>query len=236
MSWLNASLLLWIDCSLIALMVLCATGHKLGVLPFKIAFLLFLLSGALVSLGSVFGLIGIVMGHAKTLWPMVLVGALPLAFFLFTLGSGSLKVPKIHDVSTRSEPPIVFTEAVHLRKKGDNSLEPASERVVLAQHAFYTHIQPLTLTISPDRCFDTVLSAVEELGWVLIAKDTQGRWVEAYEATSFFGFVDDVRIELTETEQGECVVNARSVSRVGVSDMGVNAKRIRQLFTRIAEG
>ncbi|HUD52817.1 DUF1499 domain-containing protein, partial [Parvibaculum sp.] len=50
--------------------------------------------------------------------------------------------------------------------------------------------------------------------------------IEATAVTKLIGFKDDVAIRVTETEGG-AAVDVRSVSRVGMSDLGTNAKRIR---------
>ena len=41
-----------------------------------------------------------------------------------------------------------------------------------------------------------------------------------------FGFKDDVVVRVRENAEGGSLVDVRSVSRVGRSDLGVNAKRI----------
>jgi len=42
-------------------------------------------------------------------------------------------------------------------------------------------------------------------------------------------FVDDIIIRVERTPEGESKMDVRSASRIGVSDLGANAKRI-QLF------
>ena len=53
----------------------------------------------------------------------------------------------------------------------------------------------------------------------------EGR-LEATETTRWFGFKDDVVVRVSPTSDGSRV-DVRSVSRVGQSDLGVNARRIR---------
>ena len=61
--------------------------------------------------------------------------------------------------------------------------------------------------------------------------------LEATDTTLFFRFKDDVvvRIRPDPARAGGSIVDMRSISRVGVSDVGVNAKRIRD-FLRDLEG
>ena len=64
------------------------------------------------------------------------------------------------------------------------------------------------------------------MGWNIVAKDpSQGR-IEATDTTFWFGFTDDVVIRITPMGSG-ARLELRSVSRVGVSDVGTNAARIR---------
>jgi uncharacterized protein (DUF1499 family) len=51
--------------------------------------------------------------------------------------------------------------------------------------------------------------------------------VEATDTTFWFGFKDDVVVRVRAAENGGgSIVDVRSVSRVGQSDLGLNAKRI----------
>jgi uncharacterized protein (DUF1499 family) len=46
----------------------------------------------------------------------------------------------------------------------------------------------------------------------------------------WFGFTDDIVIRVTPAQNGS-IVDLRSVSRVGKSDLGANAKRINQFIS-----
>jgi uncharacterized protein (DUF1499 family) len=56
--------------------------------------------------------------------------------------------------------------------------------------------------------------------------------IEAYDTSALFRFVDDVAVRIRGAEGGS-VVDVRSTSRVGVSDLGANARRIRELALRL---
>jgi uncharacterized protein (DUF1499 family) len=60
--------------------------------------------------------------------------------------------------------------------------------------------------------------------------DTAAGRLEATARTPWFGFYDDVVVRVRAQGTGSRV-DVRSVSRVGRSDVGMNAKRIRE-FTR----
>ena len=57
--------------------------------------------------------------------------------------------------------------------------------------------------------------------------------IEAVATSSWFGFKDDFVVRLQSTEEGGTVINVRSKSRVGLSDLGVNAARIEEFFALI---
>jgi hypothetical protein len=51
----------------------------------------------------------------------------------------------------------------------------------------------------------------------------------------FFRFKDDVVVRVRPTEDGTgSIVDMRSISRVGVSDLGANAKRVRSFIADLA--
>jgi len=57
--------------------------------------------------------------------------------------------------------------------------------------------------------------------------------IEATDTTRMFGFKDDVVIRVTASGSGSRV-DARSLSRIGSSDLGTNAKRIRSFLRELA--
>jgi uncharacterized protein (DUF1499 family) len=57
--------------------------------------------------------------------------------------------------------------------------------------------------------------------------------IEATDTTTFFGFKDDIVVRLTPIA-GRTVVDVRSVSRIGRSDVGTNARRIREYLAALS--
>ncbi len=92
----------------------------------------------------------------------------------------------------------------------------------------YPDLQPQRFAPPHDfnRVFDAALDVARTMGWEIreIAKD-RGT-IEAVATTRLFKFKDDVTITVAN-EGASVVVNARSKSRVGKSDLGANARRIR---------
>ena len=57
--------------------------------------------------------------------------------------------------------------------------------------------------------------------------------IEASDTSGVFGFVDDTVIRISTNGDGS-IVDMRSVSRVGRSDFGINAKRIEGFLRLLA--
>ena len=78
------------------------------------------------------------------------------------------------------------------------------------------------------------------MGLEIVSSDADSGRIEATATTLLFGFKDDVVVRIVENEAGGVSIDVRSKSRVGKSDLGQNAKRIRQfmenLTLRIAKG
>lgn len=86
-------------------------------------------------------------------------------------------------------------------------------------------IQPLRFDAPSGEVFNVAQSIVEQRGWEVVTADAGSGVIEATETSGWFGFKDDVAIRVRD-EDGRTRVDVRSVSRVGLSDLGANAKRV----------
>ncbi|MGH8271849.1 MAG: DUF1499 domain-containing protein [Gammaproteobacteria bacterium] len=103
------------------------------------------------------------------------------------------------------------------------------------QQAYYPDIRPLlTPDTAPDKAYAAALAAAKAMGWKIAVADAASRHIEATATTSWFGFQDDVAIDVSPSGSGS-VVNIRSESRLGLSDVGMNAKRVRAYLHRLQE-
>jgi uncharacterized protein (DUF1499 family) len=68
------------------------------------------------------------------------------------------------------------------------------------------------------------------MGWELVDSDPGTGRIEATDTTFWFRFKDDVVIQVGRNSAGETELQARSLSRVGRSDVGKNAERLREFF------
>ena len=82
----------------------------------------------------------------------------------------------------------------------------------------------------PPQAFARAREAAHALGWEIVAADEAAGRMEAVATTLWFGFKDDVTVRIVPTAKGSRI-DVRSRSRVGRSDIGANADRIRNFLT-----
>lgn len=108
------------------------------------------------------------------------------------------------------------------------ALDPESRWKALHREA-YADLRPLRLASPPNEVVRRVERLARGRGWNVVAVDPRAGVVEATATTLFFRFKDDVvvRVRPDPARRGGSIVDMRSISRVGGSDVGVNAARIR---------
>ena len=136
-------------------------------------------------------------------------------------------VPPIHDITTDPDNPPVFIAAVPVRNAaGDNSAAYAGAKIAEQQRRAYPDIVPLTLALQPGAVFSRALDTARRMGWTIEAADNAAGRIEASDTSRWFGFTDDIVIRITPSGSGSRI-DLRSSSRLGRSDFGVNAARIK---------
>jgi uncharacterized protein (DUF1499 family) len=140
------------------------------------------------------------------------------------------RVPAIHDISTDTEDPPRFVSVLPLRKDVSNSADYGGPEVAIQQHRAYPDIQPLVSDMPMPEAFAKALKAAEAMGWEIVAVNQAEGRIEATDTTFWFGFKDDIVVRVQSQGDGSRI-DVRSVSRVGKSDVGMNAQRIR-LYVR----
>ena len=141
-------------------------------------------------------------------------------------------LPAIHNISTDVQNPPSFNAIASVRGPDANPLEyPATN--IAPQQAAYPNVKTLILEQPVSEVFARAMSVVEENGWEIVAQDADAGIIEATATTLLWGFKDDVVIRVTEGESST-LVDVRSVSRVGASDIGANAKRIESILSDLA--
>lgn len=168
---------------------------------------------------------------------LLVLGALVCLIPIITIGSQIVKVrsvPAIHDITTDTENPPIFNAIVKLRENAPNGLEygstelPAAELAKLQKTA-YPDIAPIETSLTVSEAISRAEKVLEDQGLEIVSNDTSNGLLEATDTTMWFGFKDDVVVRVSEGQETNRV-DVRSVSRVGVSDVGVNAARINKFL------
>lgn len=227
----SGRLALWLGLGALVVMLVQGPAYKAGLVGVVTALLkvfpaVVVVGGLAVVLGIV-SVAGVKVGGAKAL-RMGLVGLLAgagAAAVPLSLQRISQSVPVIHDITTDTQTPPQFVAVVPLRADASNPVSYDPEIAAIQREA-YPDIQTIELNKSTADVFAAASRAVESLGWELVAAHQGAGRIEATETTAWFGFKDDVVIRIA-ARGGKTLVDVRSKSRVGRSDLGVNAKRIR---------
>ncbi len=163
----------------------------------------------------------------------VAVGAVS-AFIPWQWQSKAGEVPPIHDISTDTRTPPEFVAIAPLRADAPNPAAYAGEQAARAQREAYPDIDTIRLDAPPEEVFDAAVETADALGWQLVAADPSPWRIEATDTTRWFGFKDDVVIRI-RPDESVTLVDVRSKSRLGRSDAGTNAERIRAFRDRLKE-
>ncbi len=190
------------------------------------------LAGAADSLAG--AAVSLVKRNSKTL-PLALGGIIlgvAIANIPYSWREAAREVPAIHDITTDTADPPAFVAILPLRAGAKNPPGYAGRAVAVQQERAYPDIRPALLAVAPITAFQRALAAARTQGWEIVAvAPAEGR-IEASDTSFWFGFVDDVVIRVTPTDEGSRV-DIRSKSRVGGSDVGINAKRIRKFLAEL---
>lgn len=157
---------------------------------------------------------------------LTVIAGIAAAAIPYTWQQRAASAPPIHDISTDTENPPAFVAIAPLRRGAPNPAAYAGEETASAQRDAYPDIQPIHFDAPPGQVFNAAEQAMTKLGWDLVEADADDWRIEATDTTRWFGFTDDVVIRI-RADNGQTKVDVRSKSRVGRSDVGTNARRIR---------
>ena len=183
----------------------------------------------------------------KTRWPLMgldMLGSLGFLGFLVPYVSAILTLPAIHDITTDLADPPQFT-ALTLRDDNwdnipgvDNSdmrgMNPRQRWATVHQDA-YPDIRSVRIDQPVAVVIEKAKRLAEDRGWKVVSVDPAAGHLEATDTISLFRFKDDVVIRARSAENGTAsIIDMRSVSRVGVHDIGANAKRVRRFLSDLS--
>lgn len=160
--------------------------------------------------------------------------AVVLAIVLFP-GLGNRSGPRINDITTDLDEPPSFVSAASVPANAGRDMAHPGEDFAEQQRRAYPDIAPLLLDDPPSAAFDKVRAALASMPRMKITdEDRESGRIEATETSALFHFADDVVVRIRADGDGSRV-DVRSKSRDGKGDMGVNARRIRELLARVRE-
>lgn len=235
MKWSAVALVVAVSAAL--LLVVAGPGTRFGLWSFAVGFQLLrwavYLGLAAVALAAV-GLFvpALRAGQLGTLSVALLVGAGVVAVPAYWLYLARA-LPPIHDITTDLDDPPAFVAVAPLRAGAPNPLAHGGAAVARAQGDAYPDIVPLLVPAPPAQAFAAARDAAAAMGWQIVAEDAAAGRIEATDTTFWFGFRDDIVVRVRPDESGSRI-DVRSKSRVGRSDVGTNAKRIRVYLDRVA--
>jgi uncharacterized protein (DUF1499 family) len=234
---------LWLSGAGLLLCLLCGPVHRLGLANFRVALLLLAGGFLLLLAGTLLALVGMLVASARhtrfARGPAMLgvVLGLLVSGYLLSWIARARAAPPLHEISTDLAEPPAFVAVAALRRDAHavNPSEYVSRvsapggrfiDVPELQRQRYPDIQPLRLGLAPAAALQAAQRAAQRLGWQIDAYVPADGRLEATDTSVFFGFKDDVVVRVRESDAGSRI-DVRSKSRVGLSDVGANARRVR---------
>ncbi len=165
----------------------------------------------------------------------IFIACLGLAVPLYYL-SHAVTLPRLTDVETTPDEPLDFRMLTTMRPADASPITEPDAAAIEAQEEAYPDIGPMALERSAPEVFSLVHEAVERLGWTIVLNEAPGETgvgrIEATDRTLVMGFTDDVLVQI-KGDDAHAIIDARSVSRYGLHDLGTNAARIRTLLAEV---
>ena len=227
----NASLMLALVATVVAFGGMTLARYDLiGKMPgfFSLAF-----GALLAAAAAILALVGLIM-NARQQWPHGRSALLGLIIGGIFVGALAIRVistsgaPAIHDATTDLADPPNYV-ALPLSPDNLRGLEGGEEQWRELHSQAYDDL----VTIKINAPVADVIASAEELardrGWTIALADPDAGRLEATAYASWIKFNDDVVLRVVPDDSGS-IIDMRSVSRVGVSDLGENAKRIRKFL------
>ncbi|MBY0285323.1 MAG: DUF1499 domain-containing protein [Sphingomonas sp.] len=232
--------------------IIAATGSGSGSFSFKIGLLLLVLGFLASAVGGLIAIVALVLGRRRdgpiSRMPLIALAiALVFGGYFIAQLSTAISVPPIHDVATDladvpqfTTLPVRADNLANIPSGGDAALAamPPAARWQAIHRKAYGDITTLHLPLDTAKAMDRATRLVQSRGWVIAKLDAATGTIEATDTSLFFRFKDDVivRIRPDLSPAGGAIVDMRSISRVGESDIGVNAKRIRAFLADLKKG
>lgn len=249
---------LWLSLAVLVWFVFAVFAPKIGLIGWQTGFLFMTVQAGpiLIAIAAAVALVALALAFFRTprgvWWKAALALAIPVVLFagLMSVRAQGNAAPPIHDVATDVyDPPQFSAQTLAMREEwGANELNDYStplgrlemwqDRVdpslaikthadVIAEN--YGDLQPIaTEQVSQAEALDAAVAAMADIGLQDIRRDPAAGTVEGVAETFAYGFRDDVIVRVRDGR-----IDLRSASRVGLSDLGYNAERLRDLSDAI---
>lgn len=238
--------------------ILAAIGYKIGLfdLGFSLGTLTRNIGPKVLIAGLVVAVIALILAIVIKPKKGIAVGVMGILIPVIGMGyavqvkNKAQRLPYIHDVTTDTQNVPQFGPEIMAERakvKGVNTTEyagqmaptkdangnPKQALVSVLQTKGYPDIRSIVVSEPRDVVFEKAKSEAKQMGWDIKATDAEAGTIEATDTTFWYGFKDDVIIRLRDSEGGGTLVDIRSLSRVGLSDIGKNAARIRRFLDKL---
>ncbi|MGD2141064.1 MAG: DUF1499 domain-containing protein [Burkholderiales bacterium] len=226
--------ILALACALAA--VFSGIGYQLDLWHFRTGFLIIKVSFYAAIFALVLSVIGLAFSRkTRAMVVMGVIGVLVAAITVYVPLSWKKTLdahPYIHDITTDVEDPPKFVVVESIRGPGDHSVVYDGPEVAAQQKEAYPDLQPLMVTLPAAKVFEAADKVIAKMGLEIVDASEQDMRIEATDTSLLYGFKDDMVVRITPTENG-ARVDVRSKSRLGRSDLGQNAKRIRRFLAEL---
>jgi len=233
--------------------VIGAFGTKFGIWSYKFGFgfITFKVIKYLIYAGLAAGVAGLALAFIlqprRGVFSAIIALLVPLLAMYkgLSVKNAAERYPVIHDITTDTEDPPVFTSAIVERRSkvdGVNTLDYFEKKdvrentlVSVLQSKHYPKINTVNRSEKPDVIFGEAMALIRDQNWKIVTENSDEWIIEAVDSSFWFGFEDDVIIRIRPSINGGSIIDIRSVSRVGQSDLGANAARVEKLINGLEE-
>jgi uncharacterized protein (DUF1499 family) len=239
-SWIIGIVALAVAAISLLVLILSGVGHRLHFWEYKAGFTI--MTGAVIAaaIALIAALVAAIWAWRSGQQPALIASIAALVVALVVILPplswirAARQLPYIHDITTDTETPPAFVAILKERANAPNTAVYGGPEIAKLQREAYPEIVPLQLHVPRARAFDTALAAARDLGWKIVETDARSGHIEASDQTFWYGFIDDIVVRVAPLSNNETRIDVRSVSRVGKSDLGTNAKRIRKYLDAVA--
>ena len=226
----------------VAVAAIAAIGSGQGAWHFRHGFTVLRYAFFAAIAGVLLGLVGLALARRGRKTSLMLanlaatVVALGFVLYVGNLVRTARAVPGIHDAATNLDDLPQFSA---LKVREDNlegvpdegrpelaAMLPEARWKAIHREA-YGDLRTMQLAGAVPDAIRKAERLAKARGWKIAKVDTAAGMLEATATSTFFRFKDDVVVRARPAPGGDSLVDMRSISRVGGSDVGMNAKRVR---------